>query len=250
MRGAGIIGVLSAVALLTSCGQAGSHEPRTLTVLAAASLTESFDELAARFTAEHPDVRVRFDFQGSSTLAEQLKQGRQADVFASANTKNMDKVADTGALAANPETFAVNRLTLVVPQGNPAGIASLADLGAKGRTLVTCVPQVPCGTATEQVEQAAGVRLRPASEENDVKSVLRKVTAGEADAGIVYVSDARSARGQVQAVDIPESRQAVNTYPIAAMNSASDSELAAEFLSFVRGPVGRDVLAKHGFEAP
>ncbi|MGP4019395.1 molybdate ABC transporter substrate-binding protein [Saccharopolyspora sp. 5N708] len=242
-----IVGALIALVLLAGCGQAAAPQQRTLTVLAAASLTESFDELGNRFTAEHPDVRVQFDYQGSSTLAEQIKQGRQADVFASADTKNMDKVRD---LVGTPETFATNRLTIVVPPGNPAGITSFADLAAPGRTVVVCAPQVPCGSATQEVTRLSGAQLKPVSEEDDVKSVLQKVVAGEADAGLVYITDARAAGAQVQSVDFPESQQVINTYPIATITAAPQPQLAAEFMAFARGPVGREILANHGFSTP
>ncbi|MER7015546.1 molybdate ABC transporter substrate-binding protein [Saccharopolyspora sp. NPDC000359] len=241
-----ITGALLALVLFAGCGQAGSEQQRTLTVLAAASLTESFDELGARFTAEHPDVRVQFDYQGSSTLAEQIEQGRPADVFASADEENMAKVRD---LVGAPQTFATNQLTIVVPPGNPAGIGSLADLSGD-HAVVVCAPQVPCGSAAQQVTRAAGVRVKPVSEENDVKSVLQKVVAGEADAGLVYVTDAKAAGEKVQVIDFPESQQAVNSYPVATVNGAPDPELAAQFVEFVRGPVGREVLAHHGFGTP
>ncbi|WP_211840603.1 molybdate ABC transporter substrate-binding protein [Saccharopolyspora hirsuta] len=241
-----IAGAVLALVLLAGCGQAGSEQQRTLTVLAAASLTESFDELGARFTAEHPDVRVQFDYQGSSTLAEQIEQGRPADVFASADEKNMDKVRD---LVGGPQTFATNQLTIVVPPGNPAKITSLADLSGD-RAVVVCAPQVPCGSATKKVTQAAGVQVEPVSEENDVKSVLQKVVAGEADAGLVYVTDAKAAGDRVQVVDFPEAQQAVNSYPIATVNGAPEPELAAQFVEFARGPVGREILAAHGFGTP
>jgi molybdate transport system substrate-binding protein len=250
MRKIGIMVVaLLAPALLVACGQTGAQTPqRTLTVLGAASLTEAFQELAARFSAEHPDARVQFDFQGSATLAEQINQGRRADLFASADTKNMDKVA--ASVAGKPETLVTNRLTIAVPAGNPAHITSLADLAAPGRSVVLCAPQVPCGAAAGKVEQAGGVRVRPVSEEDDVKSVLRKVAAREADAGLVYVTDARSAGDKVQAVDFPEAQQAINSYPVATLRDAPEPELAAQFLAFVRGPVGRDVLTKYGFGTP
>ncbi|MER6993673.1 molybdate ABC transporter substrate-binding protein [Saccharopolyspora hirsuta] len=241
-----IAGAVLALVLLAGCGQAGSEQQRTLTVLAAASLTESFDELGARFTAEHPDVRVQFDYQGSSTLAEQIEQGRPADVFASADEKNMDKVRD---LVGGPQTFATNQLTIVVPPGNPAKITSLTDLSGD-RAVVVCAPQVPCGSATKKVTQAAGVQVEPVSEENDVKSVLQKVVAGEADAGLVYVTDAKAAGDRVQVVDFPEAQQAVNSYPIATVNGAPEPELAAQFVEFARGPVGREILAEHGFGTP
>lgn len=249
MRRSKILGAVLAVAIigLAGCGgQASPEQERTVTVLAASSLTESFQELAARFSAEHPGVRVRFDFQGSSTLAEQINQGRKADVFASADSKNMDKAA--GVLAGKPEIFATNHLTIAVPPGNPAGIRSLPDLG--GRSLVVCAPKVPCGSATEKVQKASGVQLHPVSEENDVKSVLRKVTAHEADAGLVYVSDARSAGDKVEAVDFPEAQQADNKYPITTLKDAPEPALAADFVAFVRGPAGHEILTKYGFGTP
>ena len=246
MKVKAIAGAALALVLLAGCGTAGSEQHKTLTVLAASSLTESFDELGRKFHAEHPDVEIKFDYQGSSTLAEQIQQGRPADVFASANVKNMDKVRDQVSPA---QTFATNRLTIVVPRGNPAHITSLADL-AKARDVVVCAPQVPCGSATKKVAQAGGVQLRPVSEENDVKSVLRKVTAGEAGAGLVYVSDAKSAGDAVETVDFPESRQVLNTYPIAAIKSAPQPEAAKAFVELVRGPVGREVLTEHGFDVP
>ncbi|MEB3369278.1 molybdate ABC transporter substrate-binding protein [Saccharopolyspora mangrovi] len=244
-----IAGGVLALTLLAGCGQAQSGQApaqqRTVTVLAAASLTESFDELGERFTAEHPDVQVQFDYQGSSTLAEQIEQGRPADVFASADDKNMAKVAD---LVSPPQPFATNRLTIVVPPGNPAHVASLADLADK--RLVVCAPQVPCGSATQQVAKAAGVGLRPVSEENDVKQVLQKVVAGEADAGLVYVTDAEAAGDKVQAIDFPESPQVVNSYPIATVKDSQQEQLANDFVAFVRGPGGREVLGAHGFDVP
>ncbi len=246
-----IIAVLAAVALLvptTGCG-ANAQQERTLTVLAAASLTESFQEIAARFHERHPGVRVRFDFQGSSLLAEQIRQGRPAGVYASADTETMRKVVRAGA-AVQPRTFATNRLTIVVPPGNPAGITSFADLARPGQAVVVCAPQVPCGAAAEEVQRASGVRLTPVSEESDVKDVLHKVVAGEADAGLVYVTDARSAGNEVRAIDFPASRDAVNTYPIARLDGARAPEVASEFIRFVRGPVGSRILDEHGFGTP
>lgn len=238
------------LALLAGCAGGDSDDDRTLTVLAAASLTEAFREIAARFSTEHPDVRVRFNFQGSSLLAEQIRLGRRADVYASADTRTMAKVVRADAVAGTPQSFATNRLTIAVPAGNPAGITSFADLTRPGRAVVVCASQVPCGAATEQVEQLTGVRLSPVSAENNVKAVLNKVAAGEADAGLVYITDARAAGKQVRTIGFPASRRAVNTYPIAALKDAAHPQLAAEFVRFVRGPVGRDILRKHGFGTP
>jgi molybdate transport system substrate-binding protein len=244
---------LAGIAALSACGPSGApasgpSQQRTVTVLAAASLTESFNELAAKFSAQHPDVRIVFDFEGSQTLDQQINQGRKADVFASADTESMDKVS--GAVVGKPATFATNRLTIAVPPGNPVHIRSLADLAAPGHKVVVCAPKVPCGAASAKVEQISGVRLQPVSEENDVKSVLQKVSAGEADAGLVYVTDAKSAGAKVQAVDFPESQQAINSDPIAALKDAPEPQLATEFVSFVTGPTGRQVLQEHGFGAP
>ncbi|WP_374108082.1 molybdate ABC transporter substrate-binding protein [Saccharopolyspora sp. 6V] len=251
MVGPRVVAALAGLALLAAgCSTGGGEQAqgeRTVTVLAAASLTESFDQLAERFEAENPGVEVQVDYAGSSTLVEQLTQGRRADVFASADTKNMDKATKAGVTGGEPQVFATNKLTIAVPKGNPDHIGSLADLTAPGRLVVQCAPQVPCGSASATVERAAGLDVEPASEENDVKSVLRKVAAGEADAGLVYVTDARSAADQVQAVDFPEADQAVNDYPIVALKDAPEPELAQRFLDYVRGPVGEQVLTEHGF---
>ena len=252
MRWTSRLAALAAVLVVAAgCGQGGQQdEQRELTVLAAASLTGPFEEVADRFASQHPGVRVRFDFQGSSTLAEQVVQGRPADVFASANEKNMTKVVEAKAAAGEPEPFVTNRLVIAVPPGNPAGVRSLADLASPGKAVVTCAEPVPCGAATAKVQQRAGVELSPVSEENDVKSVLQKVVAGEADAGLVYVTDVRSAPGQVEGIDFPESREVLNVYPITALRDAPQPELAAEFVRFVRGPVGREVLSRAGFGTP
>src|SRR5699024_3508738 len=194
-----------------------------------ASLTESFDQIGERFQRRHPDVKVAFDYQGSSTLAEQLNQGRQADVFASADPESMDKVAQ-GNGVSDRAIFARNALTLAVPRGNPAGIRSMSDL--EGKTVVVCEPEVPCGAVAEEAEKEAGVTVQPASEENDVKSVARKISSGEADAGFVCTTDVRSSDGELEEVESPD---VSTSYPIAVPDGAAESELASEFISLVRG---------------
>ncbi|MDR7301520.1 molybdate ABC transporter substrate-binding protein [Haloactinomyces albus] len=241
--------VTALLAVLTGCS-AGAQRKQTMTVLAAASLTESFGEVRDRFHDEHPDVRIRFDFQGSSLLAEQLRQGRRAGVYASANTETMQDVVRAGVVDGRSRTFATNRLTIVVPPGNPAGITSFADLARPNQAVVVCAPQVPCGAAAVQVQRETGVRLDPVSEESDVKDVLHKVVAGEADAGLVYVTDAHSAGDKVRSIGFPAAEQAINTYPIAKLETARHPRLAAEFLEFVRGPVGNRILEKYGFGTP
>ncbi|RCW43601.1 molybdate transport system substrate-binding protein [Halopolyspora algeriensis] len=243
-------GLAVLLVLLTGCAGRDSGGGRTLTVLAAASLTEAFRDIGAKFSAEHPGVRVRFNFQGSTLLAEQIRQGRSADVYASADTRTMAKVVRAQAAAGQPRTFATNRLTIAVPAGNPAGIASLADLARPGPAVVVCAPQVPCGAATQDVERITGVRLSPVSEESNVKAVLNKVIAGEADAGLVYVTDARAAGEQVRAIDFPASKRAVHSYPAVVLKGADHPELAAEFARFLQGTQAREILGKYGFGTP
>ncbi|NYH79134.1 molybdate transport system substrate-binding protein [Actinopolyspora biskrensis] len=242
-----LLALLSAVA---GCGVSAEEDDDTLTVLAAASLTESFREIGDRFATANPEVDLRFNFQGSSMLAEQIRQGGAGDVFASANTGMMDKVREAGAVAHGPDTFATNRLTVVTPPDDPAGIDSFADLARPGASAVVCAPQVPCGSAAEGVERNSGVRLRPVSEEDDVKDVLHKVTSGEADAGLVYVTDAVAAGDEVRRVDVPDADQVTNEYPIATLDGGGHQRLAQRFTDFVRGEEGREVLRRHGFGTP
>ena len=253
-----ILAVLAMV--LTACGggSAGaggtggspSAAPKTLTVFAAASLQGVFEQLGHQFETDHPGVTVTFSFAGSSDLVSQIQQGAPADVFASADTKNMDKLTTAKLVDGDPVNFASNTLEIAVPAGNPAGITSFADLAKPGVALVVCAPQVPCGSATVKVEQAAGVTLKPVSEEQSVTDVLTKVETGEADAGLVYVTDVKGAGSKVEGVPFPESSGAVNTYPIATVAGAAQPELAREFVAFVTGSHGQDALAAAGFAKP
>jgi molybdate transport system substrate-binding protein len=244
-----------AVLLLTACGTSdrGNHSPngerRTLTVFAAASLKETFTELERRFEAEHVGVDVQISFGGSSDLAQQIVNGAPADVFASASESTMDTVSNAGLADGQPRVFASNRLQVAVQIGNPKGISGLADLAKDGVVLVVCAPQVPCGGAAIKVASKARVTLRPVSEEPDVKSVLGKVTAGEADAGLVYVTDVRAVAGKIAGVDFPESSGALTRYPIAVVKNARRAELARQFTGLVFG-VGQDVLRRAGFGEP
>jgi molybdate transport system substrate-binding protein len=237
------------VATLTACG-AGTPETRTLNVFAAASLTGTFGELETRFEADNPDVDVRLNLAGSSDLAQQIVNGAPADVFAAANDSTMRTVSDAGLVQGEPALFATNVLQIVTAPGNPEGITGFADLARPGVDVVVCAPQVPCGAATERIEQATGVTLSPVSEEPDVRSVLSRVQTGNADAGLVYVTDVRSAGDAVQGVDFPESSQAVNGYPIAAMTSAQQPELASSFIELVTGDFGAKILRDAGFGTP
>jgi molybdate transport system substrate-binding protein len=256
MRKLGAV-VAAAGLLLAGCSSsdAGASdgtgaEARTLTVLAAASLTDSFTALEEKFEADHPGVDVRISFAGSSALVQQITNGAPADVFASADEKNMTKVTDAGLASGTPEVFATNELTIAVPPDNPAGIASFADLAKDGVVVVVCAPQVPCGAATEKVEQATGVTIKPVSEEQDVKSVLNKVQTGEADAGLVYVTDVNSAGDKVKGIAFPESKEAVNSYPITVLQDAPQADLAKEFVDLVTSDAGKAELEKVGFVVP
>jgi molybdate transport system substrate-binding protein len=242
--------VVLLAAALTGCGAPGDAAGQTVTVFAAASLKESFTEIGKDFEADHAGVTVEFSFAGSSDLVTQLTQGAQADVFASADTRNMDKAAQAGLLAGSPVNFAANTLTIAVAPGNPRNIRSLRDLTGTDTSVVVCAPQVPCGAATVKVEQAAGVDLRPVSEESSVSDVLNKVTSGEADAGLVYVTDAQGTGDRVTAVDFPEAAGAVNTYPIAVLHQARSADAARQFVAAVTGPAGQEVLSRNGFARP
>ncbi|SFB62357.1 molybdate transport system substrate-binding protein [Amycolatopsis marina] len=236
--------------LTTACGAlADGDRGVPLNVFAAASLAESFGALGRRFEQDNSDVDVRLNLAGSATLAQQIVEGAPADVFASANESTMETVVAAGR-AARPAVFATNSLTIVVPAGNPRDVRSLADLTGAGLTVVVCAPEVPCGTATEQVERSAGAELTPASEEQDVKAVLNKVVAGEADAGLVYVTDATAAAGKVDSVAITEAAAAVNSYPIAAVEGSAQAEAARRFVDFVLGSAGREELGRAGFGTP
>jgi len=239
---------LTALTALTGCG-ADEDEPETLTVFAAASLSQTFEELATTFEDQHPDVDVRLSFDGSSGLVEQIQGGAPADVFASADTDTMQTLVDDG-LADDPRVFARNTLEIAVPPGNPAGVTGLADLAAPGLRLVTCAPEVPCGAATQQVAARAGVRLSPVSEEQSVTDVLGKVRSGEADAGLVYVTDVRAAGDDVEGVAVPEAAEVVNDYPIATISDSPHADLAAAYVDFVLSDEAQQVLTGAGFRAP
>jgi molybdate transport system substrate-binding protein len=256
-----VIACVAAVAavlalVVAGCGSPQQGSPTSaavggkLIVFAAASLKKSFTQIGEQFKADNPGSGIEFSFAGSSDLVTQLTQGAPADVFASADTKNMDKAAQADLLSGNPVDFASNTLTIVVAPGNPDKVASLRDLTAPGLSVVVCAPQVPCGSATEKVEKASGVQLNPVSEESQVTDVLNKVTSGQADAGLVYVSDARAAGNAVTAVGFPEAGQAVNTYPIASLKQSTKPELARRFVDLVTGEEGQKILAADGFAKP
>lgn len=217
-----------------------------ITVLAAASLTEVFTDLGRRFEAEHPGTRVRLSFGPSSGLAEQIVQGAPADVFASAGPKNMQQVIDAGA-GRGPRVFATNRLQLAVPPGNPARIAGVGDLARPGVKLAVCQAQVPCGALA--VAALAGVRVKPVTEEADVKAVLAKVRLGEVDAGLVYRTDVLAAGAGVRGIDLPAGG-ASTAYPVVALARSENPATARAFAELVLSAAGRARLAAAGFGPP
>lgn len=255
--------LLAAVPALAGCGGSGSdgagasgapgggHRPTgTVTVLAAASLTEAFTTLGRRFEAQHPGTKVAFGFAASSELATQVQNGAPADVFASASPTTMAEVSDAGDIAGTPTVFARNTLEIAVPAGNPARVRGLADFARKSLTIALCAPEVPCGAAATKVFEIAKVTPRPDTLEADVKATLSKVTLGEVDAALVYRTDVRAAGGKVEGIAFPEAAQAVNDYPIAVLANAPNPEAARAFVALVRSAGGRAVLTRAGFRSP
>ncbi|MET3952203.1 molybdate ABC transporter substrate-binding protein [Arthrobacter sp. UYEF36] len=237
---------LAACAAPAGTGGAGA----TITVYAAASLKAPFTALAEQFEAANPGTTVTLSFAGSSDLATQISQGAPADVFASADANTMARLSGAGLVDGIPRDFASNVLTIAVPPENPASIGSFADLAGPGVKTVICAPQVPCGTAAKTLEQETGISLTPVSEESSVTDVLGKVISGEADAGLVYVTDVSAARDKVREIPFPESAQAVNTYPIAAVRTSKHKDLGATFIESVLGPDGQQLLRGAGFGTP
>ena len=238
----------SSPASSSSTASAAPAAAGTLTVFAAASLKATFSEIGTIFQTENPGSTVTFNFAGSSDLVTQLTAGAPADVFASADTSNMTKATTANLVSGTPVNFASNILTIVTPPGNPAGVTGFADLANPDVSVVVCAPQVPCGAAAATVETNTGVEITPVSEENSVTDVLGKITSGQADAGLVYVTDAKNSGDKVLEVPFPEAAAVVNVYPIASLSAATQPELATEFVDLVTGPEGQQVLAAAGFK--
>jgi molybdate transport system substrate-binding protein len=253
MRRIGVLGVVSAMLVfgLVACSSGSqSSQGNRIVVFAAASLKSVFTEIADQFKTDNPGVTVDFSFAGSSDLATQLTQGATADVFASADTAQMNVVAKAGLLAADPQNFASNTLVIITASGNPKKIGSFADLNKPGVSVVICQQKVPCGAATHRIEDKSGVHLNPVSEELSVSDVLNKVTSGQADAGLVYVTDAINAGNTVTPVPFPEAAGAVNVYPIAVLKKAPQPALAQKFITMVTTEPGQKILDRSGFAKP
>ncbi|RBY76520.1 molybdate ABC transporter substrate-binding protein [Blastococcus sp. TF02-09] len=247
-----LTGAVLAVAL-TSCGAADGSEDAaegpsgTLTVFAAASLTDVFTELGDRLEQDNPGLDIRFNFAGSSALATQIVQGAPADLFASANPQQMAVVTDAGLEAGEPVVFTENVLEIAVPAGNPGGVTGLADFADPDLVLSVCAAAVPCGAAAAEVFEAAGITPVPDTEEEDVRAGLTKVQLGEVDAALVYASDVRSAGPDVEGIPFPEAEQAINEYPLCVLEDAPNPAAAQAFADLVLSDEGRAALADAGF---
>ncbi|MGY1601437.1 molybdate ABC transporter substrate-binding protein [Geodermatophilus sp. SYSU D00815] len=231
-------------------GADGGGLTGTLTVFAAASLTDVFTALGDRLAGDNPELDVRFNFAGSSALATQITEGAPADVFASADEARMAVVTGAGLQGEDPTVFTENLLEIAVPPGNPAGITGLADFADADLALAVCAPEVPCGAAAEQVFETAGVTARPDTLEEDVRAALTKVELGEVDAALVYATDVRSAGDAVEGIPFPEAEQAVNRYPICTLAGAPNPEAAQAFVDLVLSDEGQQALEDAGFRAP
>jgi molybdate transport system substrate-binding protein len=219
----------------------------TVTVLAAASLTEAFEELGERLADDHPDLEVVFSFGPSSGLVEQALAGAPADILATADARTMDRAVDGGAVAGEPTVFARNRLALIVPAGNPGGVTGLADLAREDLRIAVCAPEVPCGAATEQLLDTAGVTASPDTLATDVKEAASLVALGEADASLVYLTDAAVLGASVESVDVPGTAQVVNDYPVAVLAGAPNPEGAQLVRDAITGEPGQRILGEAGF---
>lgn len=258
MRARTLVGTAAVLLALVGCSSsAPAAEPTPtgltgeLTVFAAASLQGAFDEIATELAEQNPGVTVNpITYDGSSTLATQLVDGASADVFASADLKNMAAVTDAGLADGTATVFTTNTLEIVVAPGNPLAIETLADLAAlstSGGKVVVCGAEVPCGSAAHKVLDGAGLTLTPVSEEQNVKAVLTKVQTGDADAGLVYRTDVLAAGDTVEGVEFPEAATAVNEYPVVVLE---DGDVAQAFVDLVLSADGQRILSDLGFTAP
>ena len=260
MKRFALLALTAPLALLAACG--GTTQPAETPAAPAPSVTQTTDAPAAPSTSDaivfaaaslntvFPDIAdAKYSFDGSSGLVDQLKGGAPADVFASADKKNMDAAVDAGLMDGEPVMFATNYLVLVTPADNPAGITGF-DGSLEGTKLVVCAPDVPCGAATVKVADANGLTLTPVSEETKVTDVLGKVTAGEADAGLVYATDAAGAGAAVLVFDVPGAADDPNTYWVGKVAGSRNAGQADAFVAAVTGTEGRARLAGFGFGAP
>jgi molybdate transport system substrate-binding protein len=240
----------AAVRIPNGANSTGARElSGDITVFAAASLTDVLPELEEAFHTEYPDIALTYNFGGSSGLVDQLEGGARADLLLTANATTMEN-ADDADLVDDSYSFTSNTLVIVVPAGNPAGVTGFADGSLDNTKLVICAPEVPCGEASQKLAEINGVDLQPVSEEQAVTDVLGKVTSGEADAGLVYTTDAQGAGDQVEMIEIENSDQVVNDYRIAVLREAANPQAAQAFTDFVLSDRGQEILHAHGFQDP
>lgn len=237
------------IAFLAACGKSKPDTNKTM-VFAAASLTASFQGVAKHFEATHPGAKIDLHFAGTPQLVVQVREGAPVDVFASADETNMQRVVETGKTLAEPVVFAHNRLAIVTGKGNPKGIHSLADLARDDVRVVLCGPEVPAGRYARQALAKAGVALKSLSDEPSVNAVVSKVHLAEVDAGVVYVTDAMSAMGQVGAVQIPDEHNCIGSYPIALLGAGANRAGGKAFVDFVKSAGGQAILQRYGFSSP
>ncbi|MET9414989.1 molybdate ABC transporter substrate-binding protein [Streptomyces klenkii] len=238
------------VPLLAACDgekKNDAEEPTTITVLAAASLTDVFKQAGAAYEKEHPDTKVTFSFAGSQELAAQVRQGAPADALVTADTKTMDDLRkDTGS----PTVIAKNRLTIATAKDNPKHVKSLSDLSRDDLKVVLAAPEVPVGRYSKKVLDQQHVTVKPVSQEPSVRAVLSKVSLGEADAGIVYVTDATTAKNKVATTAIPDAQNAVASYPAATLKSSKHTAQAADFVKWLSTDGAQKLLREAGFQQP
>jgi molybdate transport system substrate-binding protein len=248
-----IVVAFAALAVVITAAQPVAAAPRPsgeITVFAASSLTESFDAIAKQFEKKYPDVTVKFNYDASSNLATQINQGAPADVFASADQDNLQKTIDAGTVTPPPVVFAKNRLEIAVEKGNPKKIKGLADLQKSGLVVVLCADQVPCGKYAAESLAKAGVSISPASKEENAKATLSKVSIGEADASIVYVTDVKASKGTASGVTIADRQNVIATYPMGVVKESQNARAAKAWVQFVTSKEGQKTLRKFGFLPP
>jgi molybdate transport system substrate-binding protein len=261
---AALVAVLTAALALTACassGDGGTPTPSdsttttaagvsgTVTVFAASSLTDAFEDIAEDFKAANPEAEVEFNFAASSELATQINEGAPADVFAAASPATMKTVTDAGSADGDPVVFVRNQLVIAVEKGNPLDIGGLEDLTDPSVKVALCAVEVPCGAAAKKAIDAAGLTITPVSFEQNVRAALSKVSLGEVDAALVYRTDV-AVDDTVEGVEFPESAEAINDYPIAVLKDAPNKEAAEAFVAWVLSPEGAAVLAEYGFQEP
>jgi molybdate transport system substrate-binding protein len=232
------------------CSRNAAAAKHEAVVFAAASLTAPFEAAKKAFEGAHPGVELVMNFAGTQQLIAQVRAGEAVDVFASADMPSMQKLVDAKETRSPPVVFARNRLVIVTAPGNPKGILSLADLGKPELRVVLCSPEVPAGRYAAEALARAKVMVQSASDEPSVKAVVSKVQLGEADAGIVYITDAASAGSKVGSVAIPDEHNVVATYPIAVLSVGRNPKVGEQFVAFVMSPGGQEILHAAGFQIP